>query len=69
MKKRKVTAEQEGILEPSADGSFDTKDVAAPSNISATGAFSATRVLPHSAAEKGGQRQRINVLTLLCLYA
>lgn len=52
-KKRKAAAEQEGILEPSADGSFDTKDVAAPSNISATGAFSATRVLPHSAGEKG----------------
>lgn len=52
-KKRKAAAEEEGILEPSADGSFDTKDVGAPSNASATGAFSATRVLPHSAIEKG----------------
>ena len=42
-KKRKAAAEEEGILEANEDGSFDTKD--GPS-ASATGAFSATRVLP-----------------------
>lgn len=42
-KKRKAAAEEEGILEANEDGSFDTKD--GPST-SATGVFSATRILP-----------------------
>ena len=52
-KKRKAAAEEEGILEANEDGSFDTKD--GPS-VSATGAFSATRILPTPPVVEKGKK-------------
>ena len=45
-KKRKSAEAEEGILEASADGSFDTKDAPAASSTSSTGVFSAPKLLP-----------------------
>ena len=45
-KKRKTAEAEEGILEASADGSFDTKDAPSPSSTSSTGVFSAPKLLP-----------------------